>query len=157
MNPPRLGQLRAARAEDVNQLLTLWELLYDESGIDPAAALWKLNARTWFAESIDNPTSARIPVIVLGEEVVAAAIGTVECGVPNPHCPRGRSVRVANVITLPQHRGQGYASTLLRDVIAWARTVQADRVDLSATRQGQQLYARLGFTTTSAPRMKFIL
>lgn len=31
-----------------------------------------------------------------------------------------------------------------------------DRVDLSATPEGQRLYEKLGFTVTSAPRMKLI-
>ena len=66
-------------------------------------------------------------------------------------------MRLANVITLPEHRGQRYATTLVRDVIAWARTVHADRVDLSATPEGQRIYERLGFTLTSAPRMKLVL
>jgi len=60
-------------------------------------------------------------------------------------------VRLANVITLPWHRGQGYATALVRDVIAWARVMDADRVDLSATSEGQRIYEQLGFSFTSAP------
>jgi len=43
------------------------------------------------------------------------------------------------------------------DVVAWARSIAADRVDLSATLAGQRLYEKLGFTKTSAPRMKLVL
>ncbi|MGZ5374781.1 MAG: GNAT family N-acetyltransferase, partial [Aeromicrobium sp.] len=89
--------------------------------------------------------------------IVATAIGTLEIGVPNPHCLRGRTARLANVITLPGHRGQGYGTTLVEDVIAWARAIGADRLDLSATPDGQRAYEKLGFTMTSAPRMKLIL
>jgi hypothetical protein len=32
-----------------------------------------------------------------------------------------------------------------------------DRIDLSATPEGQRIYGRLGFTRTSAPRMKRML
>jgi hypothetical protein len=46
---------------------------------------------------------------------------------------------------------------LIQDVISWARTIAADRIDLSATEQGQRIYQRLGFTLTSAPRMKLVL
>ena len=88
---------------------------------------------------------------------MATAIGTLEIGVPNPQCVRGRTVRLANVITLPEHRGHGHGTMLVLDVVAWARSIAADRVDLSATPAGQRVYERLGFTVTSAPRMKLVL
>jgi GNAT superfamily N-acetyltransferase len=96
-------------------------------------------------------------VIEVYGELVATAIGTLETGVPNPQCVRGRTVRLANVITLPEHRGQGHGSALVLDVVAWARSIAADRLDLSATPAGQRIYERLGFTLTSAPRMKLVL
>jgi GNAT superfamily N-acetyltransferase len=151
-----LGLLRAARADDLARLLSLWKLLYKEVDSAPTGP-WELHIEEWFAESISDITSTRIPVIAVGGDLVATAIGTVEIGVPNPHCPRGRTVRVANVITLPEHRGKSYASMLVRDIIAWARTVHADRIDLTATPDGQRLYQRLGFTMTIAPRMKLAL
>jgi hypothetical protein len=43
---------------------------------------------------------------------------------------------------------------LVLDVAAWARSIAADRVDLSATPPGQRIYEKLGFTLTPAPRMK---
>jgi GNAT superfamily N-acetyltransferase len=147
------GELRAARADDIAQLLALWELLYNE--VDATStATWKGHAREWFANSVDDNLSTRIVVVAVGAELVATAIGTIDIGVPTPHCRTGRSVRLANVVTLPEHRGHGYATTLVLDVIAWARTVQADRVDLSATPGGQRVYEQLGFTVASAPRMK---
>jgi GNAT superfamily N-acetyltransferase len=156
VNQVNLGQLRAARADDIAQLLSLWGLLYNE--VDPASTTpWKGHAREWFARSVDDNMSTRIPVIAVGGELVATAIGTIEIGVPNPHCPKGRTVRLANLITLPEHRGQSYATMLVRDVIAWARTVHADRVDLSATPEGQRIYEHVGFAVTSAPRMKLAL
>ena len=59
--------------------------------------------------------------------------------------------------TLPAHRGQGYASLLVRDVVAWARALDADRVDLSATPDGRGIYEKAGFVLASAPRMKLVL
>ncbi len=66
-------------------------------------------------------------------------------------------MRLTNVITLPQYRGRGYGTRLVLEVIDWARAIEADRVDLSATPDGQRLYEKVGFTVTSAPRMKFVL
>jgi GNAT superfamily N-acetyltransferase len=95
--------------------------------------------------------------VEIGGSIVATAIGTLELGVPNPQCAKGRTVRLANVITLAEHRGRGYGATLVLDVLEWARSINADRVDLSATPEGRRLYERLGFTMASAPRMKLLL
>jgi len=53
--------------------------------------------------------------------------------------------------------GRGYGTRLVLDVINWAKVNQADRVDLSATPEGQRIYEKVGFTMTSAPRMKLAL
>jgi ribosomal protein S18 acetylase RimI-like enzyme len=152
----RSGRLRTAKAEDGIQLLRLWALLFDEDS--PASEdPWKSHAREWFARYVDDTPNARFPAIEVDGELVATAIGTLEIGVPNPQCVRGRTVRLANVITLPEHRGHGHGTTLVLDVVAWARSIAADRVDLSATPAGQRLYEKVGFTVTSAPRMKLAL
>jgi GNAT superfamily N-acetyltransferase len=150
------GHLRAAKAEDGAQLLRLWSLLFDEGGT-PSEEPWKGHAREWFARYVDDTRNARFPAIEVDGELVAAAIGTLEIGVPTPQCARGRTVRLANVITVPEHRGHGHGTMLALDVVAWARSIAADRVDLSATPAGQRIYEKLGFTVTSAPRMKLVL
>ena len=145
-----------ATTEDGARLLRLWSLLFDDD--DPASGEpWQGHAREWFTRYAGDAASARFPVIEACGELVATAVGTLEIGVPNPQCPRGRTVRLANVITLPEHRGRGYATVLTLDVVSWARSIAADRVDLSATPAGQRVYERLGFTVTSAPRMKLVL
>ena len=148
--------LRVATATDGPQLLRLWGLLFDddEAAVDEP---WRGHAQEWFARYVDDSHTARFPVVDIGGEVVATAIGTLELGVPNPMCPRGRTVRLANVITLPEHRGHGYGTLLVRDVIEWARSINGDRVDLSSTEEGQRLYDKAGFVMTSAPRMKLVL
>ncbi len=150
------GRLRTATAEDGPKLMRLWALLFDEDGTTPGEP-WKDHAREWFTRYVDDPRNARFPAIDVDGELVATAIGTLEIGVPSPQCTRGRTVRLANVITRPGHRGQGHGTTLVLDVVAWARSIAADRVDLSATPAGQRVYEKLGFTLTSAPRMKLVL
>ncbi|WP_224280253.1 GNAT family N-acetyltransferase [Nocardioides lacusdianchii] len=108
--------LRVATADDGAQLLYLWGLLFDEDGVHDDEP-WRSHARKWFARYVDDSDAARFPVIDRGGEIVATAIGTLELGVPNPMCPRGRTVRLANVITVPQHRGCGYGTLLVADVI----------------------------------------
>jgi GNAT superfamily N-acetyltransferase len=153
------GRLRSATPADGPQLLRLWALLFDDDD-DTASTSeepWKGHAREWFIRYANDAFNARFPVIEVDGELVATAIGTLEIGVPAPQCVRGRTVRLANVITLPDYRGQGHGTTLVLDVVAWARSIAADRVDLSATPAGQRVYEKLGFTYTSAPRMKLVL
>ncbi|MBL7259999.1 GNAT family N-acetyltransferase [Paractinoplanes lichenicola] len=148
------GRLRVATKSDGDDLLELWALLFDERD---AEAPWRTHAAEWFARYVDDPDTARFPVIEDDGAIVATAVGTLELGVPNPQCVRGRTVRLANVITLPAHRGRGFGSALVLDVLEWARSIEADRVDLSATPEGQRLYERLGFAHTKAPRLKLVL
>lgn len=156
MITPAMDRIRAATAADASQLLLLWGLLFDEEDTAPVTT-WKQHAQEWFARFVEDRTAASFPVIDVDGGVVATAIGTLELGVPSPHCRRGRTVRLANVITLPEHRGRGYGTLLVRDVIAWAQSIDADRVDLSATPDGQRIYERVGFNLTKAPRMKLVL
>ena len=147
-------RVRTAEADDIDGLIALWSLLFDETADDQS---WAQHAREWFGTVVHHGAVARFPVIEVGGQIAATAIGTLELGVPNPQCPRGRVVRLANVITLPEHRGRGCGTALVRDVVGWARSIDADRVDLSATPEGQRLYDRAGFVLTSAPRMKLVL
>jgi GNAT superfamily N-acetyltransferase len=146
---------RIAVAADATSLLELWSLIFDE--VDSLVAPgWRNSARAWFASRVDDHALAWFPVIDVDGQVVATAIATLEVGVPNPYCVRGRTVRLANVITAPEHRGRGYATLLVRDVIEWARSIDADRVDLSSTADGQRVYEKLGFVPTTAARMKLV-
>jgi hypothetical protein len=79
---------------------------------------WQVHAREWFARYVDDTRQARFPAIEVAGELVATAIGTLEIGVPSPQCVRGRTVRLANVITVPGHRGQGHGRMLVLDVVA---------------------------------------
>lgn len=149
------GVVRSATADDGPRMLFLWAALFDEG--DAATLPWKTHASQWFDRFVNDSATARFPVIEADGEIVAAAIGTLEIGVPNPYCLQGRVVRLANVMTLPKHRGHGYGTALVLDVINWAKGVDADRVDLSSTPEGQRIYEKVGFTLTSAPRMKLVL
>ena len=156
MSHDHTGCLRRAHVDDASQLLSLWELMFDEMGSEASMA-WREPALDWLTSVVDDAATACIPVIDVSGEIVASAVGTLEIGVPNPLSPTGRGVRLANVMTLPAYRGRGYATELIGDVIGWAQGMPADRIDLSATPEGQRIYERLGFTLASAPRMKRML
>ncbi|HEU4674981.1 MAG TPA: GNAT family N-acetyltransferase [Motilibacteraceae bacterium] len=156
LTPSSTTRVRAATAADAARLLQLWGLVYAEADGGPRGT-WREPARRWFLDRLAEGGGSRFPVVERDGVVVATAVGTLEAGVPNPHCPRGRTVQLANVVTAAEHRRRGYATLLVQDVIGWARSVDADRVDLSTSADGLGLYQRLGFTFTTAPRMKLVL
>ena len=151
-----MDRIRAATRADAAQLLGLWAMVFDDDDAGAPTA-WKEHAQEWFWRLVDDRQTACFPVIEVDGDVVATAIGTLELGVPNPQCPRGRTVRLANVVTVPAYRRRGYGTLLVLHVIEWARSIDADRVDLSATPAGQRIYERAGFEKTTAPRMKLAL
>src|SRR2546429_879462 len=121
--------LRAATARDCVELLRLWALLFDEDNAAPAHP-WRSYAAEWFTRFVDDPSSARFPVIEIGGAIVATAIGTPELRVPNPPGTQGRTARLMNVITLPGHRRPGYGMTLVLDALDRAQCLDADRLGL---------------------------
>jgi GNAT superfamily N-acetyltransferase len=156
MHTQAMEHIRAATAADAAHVLSLWTLVCSEEDTDSVTE-WKQHAIGWFARFVEDGATARFPVVEVDGDVVATAIGTLELGVPNPQCLRGRTVRLANLITLLEHRGRGYGTLLVHDVITWARSIDADRVDLSATPDGQRIYEKAGFDLAKAPRMKLAL
>jgi ribosomal protein S18 acetylase RimI-like enzyme len=72
------------------------------------------------------------------EQVVACAVGVVHA----------QALSIVDVVTAPQHRQRGYATSLLAQLFAWAR--EAGATDAALQVQGDNaaaraLYARLGF------------
>ena len=61
----------------------------------------------------------------------------------------GSVAEIDDVLTLPDHRGRGYASALVLDAVARAHSAGADLVFLEAAEDDwpQHLYVRLGFET----------
>ena len=156
MPPDHPSHLRTAIHDDGPHLLRLWALLFHEDHATSDEP-WRGHAQAWFARFVGDSHVARFPVIDVAGQIVATGIGALELGVPNPFCPRGRTVRLANVITHPEHRRRGYGTLVINDVTEWARSIDADRIDLSATPEGQRIYQRAGFVPTTAPRLKLVL
>lgn len=63
----------------------------------------------------------------------------------NPRFPNGLSGTVLNVYTRPEYRRQGIAGGLMGLLIAQARELGLDLIELKATPDGARLYKTLGF------------
>lgn len=80
-----------------------------------------------------------------GGEVISCCFLLV-CEKPaNPSFMRGRTGTVMNVYTMPEHRRKGIARRLMEALLAEARELGLDFVELKATEDGHSLYKSLGF------------
>ena len=52
---------------------------------------------------------------------------------------------VLSVYTEPEYRGNGLCTTLMKNLIAYGEKRGLGRVDLSATKEGYPIYAKIGF------------
>lgn len=63
----------------------------------------------------------------------------------NPRFPHGMTGTVLNVYTCPEYRRQGIAGGLMGLLIAQAKELRLDLIELKATADGAKLYKSLGF------------
>lgn len=56
---------------------------------------------------------------------------------------------ILNMYTIPERRGRGVATMLLRHIIEYVKTTPVKRISLHATQMGMLVYERLGFEDCS--------
>lgn len=78
-------------------------------------------------------------------QVLATAIMSVHRRPPSDRLLHGMYGRLTNIYVYPEHRGKGYASRLLGELLQAAKDMDIDSVELSATDDGMALYRRMGF------------
>jgi GNAT superfamily N-acetyltransferase len=86
-------------------------------------------------------------------EVAAGGGITVIAWPPGPHYPGDRLAFVYNMYTEPAHRRRGLARRLMDAIHTWCRGNGVTSVALNASRDGQRLYASLGYVESPAPMM----
>ena len=71
--------------------------------------------------------------------------------------PNGKTGYILNMFTLPEFRNMGIGSNLFRKLIDEARARKLDRIDLHATRAGEPVYRKFGFTEPHDTVLELIL
>src|SRR5439155_17015968 len=69
---------------------------------------------------------------------------------PSAGNPNGLEAYVMNMYTVPDWRGQGLATRLLAEVIAYAKRTPARRISLHSTDAGRTIYRRAGFVQSGS-------
>ncbi|MDD6209721.1 MAG: GNAT family N-acetyltransferase [Bacteroidales bacterium] len=90
-------------------------------------------------------------------QVVAAAfmvIGERPAGIL---FPSGIAATLLNVITYPEYRKKGYATSVIQSLIRKAKKLNVEMVDLQATQMGKKVYQDLGFESVKDTAMRLKL
>ncbi|MDE1820026.1 MAG: GNAT family N-acetyltransferase [Euryarchaeota archaeon] len=77
-------------------------------------------------------------------------------GPPRPRWTRGTFPYIMNMYTVPEARGRGVATRILKEALRWCRTQGFPRVVLNASDMGRPVYARVGFEPGSEMRFEFV-
>lgn len=147
---PVIARHRARMFEEMRQLPPeAYEVLLHEAEAYLRAAIGREEYLGWLAMPIDDPA-----LVVAGAGVQRRSV--LPHPVPRPEgsmrIAAGRHAIVLNVYTEPAWRRRGLGELLMREVLAWARREQLDRLVLHASEAGRPLYERLGFVATNEMR-----
>lgn len=80
-----------------------------------------------------------------GDRIVATAYLHIIEMPANTNVINGMCGEVLNVYTIPEYRGRGISTRLIEDLIEYGRKVNLCRIDLSSTKDGYNIYKRVGF------------
>lgn len=151
--------IRQAGPDDAEALVALRVLMFEAMGFEAARnPEWQQACADWFREALDRDDVAAFVAEEDGQGLVSAALGIVDRHVPSPNNPAVHSGHVSNVVTAPGFRGRGLARACLTALIDWFRTsTDVHDLNLSATADGQALYASLGFHVREYPSMRLTL
>lgn len=111
--------------------------------------------RRYFQQAIAEDTFI-VWMALDGGEIIATTGLTLYEVPPTFSCANGKIGYISNVYTLPRHRGQGIASTLMEKLMAEAKTRGCTKVVLNATNMGRPVYEKIGFTDAENEMVYFM-
>lgn len=88
------------------------------------------------------------------EEIVSAAFLIIQERPANPSFITGLTATLLNVITYSEYRRKGIASQVIKFLIEEAELRNVSSIDLFATKQGKELYEKLGFSLPNYTAMR---
>ncbi len=98
-------------------------------------------------------------IVKNNKDILSTALLLIIHKPANPNFMHGKVGEVLNVYTKPEYRHQGMAKGIMKNLLAYAKDLGLDFVELSATEQGYPLYKSLGFLESSSHyrKMKYII
>lgn len=94
-------------------------------------------------------------VMEIDGEIVSAAFLIIDERPPGLNNLNGRYGTIMNVFTYPEHRGKGYATSLMNNLIVDADNIFVSVLDLYSTKAGKRLYEKIGFKEVGYSAMRY--
>ena len=145
--------LEAAHSRDIDQLVELLGVLFaNEEESAPDAGKQRRALEMILADArVGRVFVAREGARILGMASLLYTVSTAQ---------GGRAALFEDLIVLPEHRGKGIATALLRHVVETARAEGVKRITLLTDRgnkRAQALYRKLGFAASTMTPMRLPL
>lgn len=142
-------------------MLRLRQVMIDSvPGADPSTA-WHAESLPILRAKLADPDGDFVAYVVDHPErpgaLAALAAGTIDYRIGRAGSPRGTDGYVFSVATDPDARRRGYARVCVETLLEWFRERGASRVRLTASVEGEPLYASLGFRPKPDPLLELRL
>lgn len=112
--------------------------------------------REYFKEYVPQENFTAYVMEVDGE-IVSVAFLIIDERPPGLNNPNGRYGTIMNVFTYPEHRGKGYATSVMNYLIIDADNIFVSVLDLYSTNGGKKLYEKLGFKEVGYSAMRYYI
>jgi GNAT superfamily N-acetyltransferase len=145
----------SATAADLEIILRHRREMFREMGGDYALTLdlYESASREYFENALQQGAYYGVFCEIEGE--VVAGGGVVIAAWPgSPLNYEAKRAWILNIYVDPEHRRQGLARSIMRELIDWCRTNGFRSVALHSSEYGRSLYEQLGFKPTNEMRLK---
>ena len=160
-------RVRPATLDDADVLVRHRCSMFTDMGVPLDAEALDSAFRAWLAKTMPGGTYRAWLVETTAEQddglagaktlVVAGGGITILPWPPGPRYLGDRLAFVYNVYTEPAHRRRGLARLLMDAIHAWCREAGITSLALNASRDGQPMYASMGYAVAPSPMMFFAL
>jgi len=147
------------RVKFIVDIDTLVKLRFDyistekELSVEEKATL-EPKLREYFKEYVSQENFTAYAMEIDGE-IVSVAFLIIDERPPGLNNPNSRYGTIMNVFTYPEHRGKGYATSLMNFLIVDADNIFVSVLDLYSTKAGKRLYEKLGFKEVGYSAMRY--
>lgn len=135
-----------ADKKDIDELVRL-RIAYILEDFGPISEDEKKNMEERLPEYFERRLGKEIVAFVARaeERLVASVLLLIVEKPMNPNIPNGLCGDVLSVYTEEAYRGHGICSTLMKNMVDYAKKEGLSRVTLSATKDGYPVYKKVGF------------
>jgi GNAT superfamily N-acetyltransferase len=148
--------IRPSTVADIPHIVEHRAQMFRDMGIAADFDAMAVEMQRWLGHAI--PSKTYLGWVATRSGAVVAGGGLIV--IPWPPGPMSMDPRcgfIFNVYTQPEHRKQGLAKRLMKEMHEYCRAEGVQRVVLNASVFGKPLYEAMGYVVTDEPMMRFRL